>query len=223
MPHDDTIKNYLAKQGYNTVTKTQEDMGRQLTQLKNYLEAWIKENLDPVQGIINVESKTIEYPLKGVDDIKFPSIDFSSVWGKGIFLLLAGIVITSIPGFGFVIGAGSVFLDLIFGKEERHAKRVGKVIDKVDTVYSKAFADAEFQFKEIVAEQMKSLIEYVNRKLTLYFSDIDRQINSYDLSSNFDYIAFEKNAGQQIPEIQNRIDDIWKELQGHLAATKLLS
>jgi uncharacterized protein (UPF0297 family) len=116
-----------------------------------------------------------------------------------------------------------VFLDLIFGKEERHAKRVGKVIDKVDAVYSKAFADAEFQFREIVDEQIKALIEYVNRKLTLYFSDIDRQINSYDLSSNFDYIAFEKEAERQIPEIQKRIDDIWKELQGHLAATKLLS
>jgi hypothetical protein len=193
LPSDNSIKNYLAKNGYHAVNKTQEDMGLRLTRLKEHINNWVQDNLNPVQDIINIERKSIEDPRKTLMTLIFRPWTFPPC-GEGN--------IANISGYSDHLAAGCRVYNrrrqhvsrLHFRQRRQACERVKKTIDKIDELYSKAFADAEFQFKTNLDEQVVVLTEYANRKLKLYFSDIERQINSLNLASDFDYLSFEKTC-----------------------------
>lgn len=223
MPSDDSIKSFLVKRGYNAVSKTHEDLAMELGHLKEHIDKWIEDNLKQVRDIISLENKDVNYSLKDIEEIKLPAFDFSSTWGTGILGAIAGFFINPLVGtFAIGLGIGGAIIDLFIGKEGRKAKRIRKVIDKVRRAYSQSFSDVNFKYNTIVDEQMSVLIGYINRKLKLYFSDIESQVSSFNLHPTFDYITFEKNSENKIPEINEELGNVWEELQIYLSVIKPL-
>ncbi len=218
MPSDDAIKTFLIKKGHNAVIKTQDDLALELTSLQEYIDKWIEENLKQVREIINLDKKNLEYSNNEINDIVLPPFDFSSAWGKGIIAALAGFIWNPVvAAFGFGLGIGSAILDLLFGKEERKAKRIQKVLSKIDGPYSATFNNAKYKFDEALSEQINVLINYINRKLKLYFADIEGQIGELKLHPTFDYETFATKSKRDLPEVQKNFVVIWEELQLYMS------
>ncbi len=221
MPSDEKIKTFLIKRGHNAVIKTQDDLALELTSLQDYIDKWIEENLKQVRDIINLDKKEFKYSNEEIKEIALPPFDFSSAWGKGIIAAIAGFIWNPVvAAFGFGLGFGSALLDLILGKEERKAKRIHKLMNKIDAPYSNTFKNANEQFDKVLYEQINVLINYVNRKLKLYFSDIEAQIGDLDLHPTFDYADFEIKSKNELKEINDSFVVIWEELQLYMSVIK---
>jgi GTPase Era involved in 16S rRNA processing len=221
MPTDDAIKTFLIKKGHNAVIKTQDDLALELTSLQDYIDKWIEENLKQVRDIINLDKKKLDYSNNEIKDIVLPPFDFSSAWGKGIIAALAGFMWNPVvAAFGFGLGIGSAILDLILGKEERKAKRIHRLMGKIDAPYSITFNNAKLKFDEATSEQMNVLVNYINRKLKLYFSDIEGQIGELNLHPTFDYEAFEVRSKNDLKEVNGSFIGIWEELQLYMSVIK---
>ncbi len=221
MPTDEAITDFLVTNGHTAVGSTKADVENELSYMKDYIDNWIEDNLKQVREIIALDSQNVGYSLKEVEEIKLPAFDFSSAWGTGILAAIAGFIINPVIGsFGIGLGIGGALLDLIFGTERRKEKRIRKLTQRARTQYGKAFTDVELSFNAAVNEQISTMIQYVNRKLKLYFGDIDKQINSYKLDKNFDYLAFESNSKEKITEINKNLTQVWEELQMYLVVIR---
>ncbi|MCK6639654.1 MAG: dynamin family protein [Bacteroidia bacterium] len=220
LPSDDALKSFLIQRGYQIVSSTQEDLNVELNKLKEYIDEWIETNLKQVREIIDLGVNNPDYKAEEINQIQMPSIDFSSTWGRGILGAFVGTLLGPLGWLG--MGLGSIFLDLIFGQESRRTKRIRKTMEKINDAYEKSFADVKFNFNNLAQEQINVLIEYVNRKLKLYFDDIESQISKYVLHPSFDYVAFEKQTQSSIPEINAKIINVWEDVQSYVTAIKPL-
>lgn len=220
LPSDDALKSFLIQRGYQIVSSTQEDLNVELNKLKEYIDEWIEMNLKQVRDIIDLGINNQDYKTEEINQIELPAIDFSSTWGRGLLGAFVGTLLGPLGWLG--MGLGSIFLDLIFGQESRRAKRIHKTMEKINTAYDKSFTDVKFNFNNLAHEQINVLIEYVNRKLKLYFDDIENQISRYDLHPSFDYVDFEKQANSYIPEINSRIINVWEDVQSYVTVIKPL-
>lgn len=180
LPGKQAIKTYL----HNSVNSTLESANQLYAQsgmnLQKTVTAWIENNFQQIWDIIAAGQERRNLDLKEFEAIEVPDIDVSGSLGVGF---LTWLVTTALaPAYSLTIGLASFLSNLFLTMEERRTKRIKKLMaevrSKTDDIYNRmgnAYTEA---FSEL-ANQMRTNL---NKKLKLYFTDLNNQISKMDVA-----------------------------------------
>jgi len=216
LPSKKEMQSYLAKGGHRTLEETNKEYNHQVNLQKEMIDGWIEENLKQVREIIsgNPETKIVDF--SDVERFEPPAIDLSTSFGVGI---LAGFVAFIInPPAAIVAGLSAFFGSLWLSASERRAKRILKIMEAARRSYNEQFKKINAAYMTSIDENSKRIIDYANKKIKLFFNDLQNQTKKLSTPISETEERKYNNAFEVIRNLRSNINKLNEEINGWYAS-----
>ncbi|MBX2896826.1 MAG: dynamin family protein [Cyclobacteriaceae bacterium] len=179
LPKDNDIKKFLISEMEVIITRSNSVCMEQVNLYKNDVDIWIESNLRKIREIVSSNTQTRMPDLSPIETMNIPAIDLSPAFGMGILGGIIAFIINPYAAIGTILGSAAAgFLGLLFFTQEtRRARRVTKIVESSRAKCDSVITDLKTKFSLGVGEIFVSVHNYADQKLSLYFSDINNQIN----------------------------------------------
>lgn len=213
LPKNSDIRNYLIQNLYSTIEATNKEYVLQINRHKVFIEEWVEENLKQVREILNERGSSRYIEFKDLETFESPEIDLISAWGMGAIGAFVGLLIA--PGLALIGGVIGFFGNLFTSAESRRAKQISKIVDKAREQYDKEFEKLMYAYFELIDESSQKIKTFTNRKLQLFFEDIESQLKKLDKPISETEMDLYKAAYNDIENYQFELNDFDLELKSY--------
>ncbi|HEY4786030.1 MAG TPA: dynamin family protein [Bacteroidales bacterium] len=210
LPGKKEIQNYLSQGGHKTLQQTNIEYAHQVNMLKDMIDNWIEENLKQVREILtgNSEQKVVDF--SELEKFDLPTIDLSTSFGVGIFTSIVGLIVYA-PA-ALLVGLAGFFGSLLMSADERRAKRIDNIMNSARKCYQEQFKKINEAYMDLVKEHSKLIIDYANKKIKLFFSDLQNQMSHLGNKISEEELEQYKVSFGKITELRNSINKLDEEI-----------
>jgi len=210
LPDSKEIKKHLISNLNITIEQTNNEFLVQINQFKNQLDKWIEQNLRLIREILSHnETKPIDFT--DIETFESPQIDYSSAWGMGFIGMVAAYVFA--PTLIFGAGIIGFFANLFVSAESRRAKQIGRIMETSKDKYTPVFERIKTAYTELFLEHLEFFNQYVEQKLSHYFTDLERQLSGLESQPSQEETELYRKAFTKIEELQKRLTSFDAELR----------
>ncbi|MCX6318115.1 MAG: dynamin family protein [Bacteroidetes bacterium] len=216
LPNKKTLQNYLVHGAHKALQQTNIEYEHQVNLLKAMIDNWITDNLKQVREIIsgNSEQKIVDF--SAVEKFETPTVDLSTSFGVGLFTGIVGFLINP-PG-AILSGILGFFGNFVLSASERRAKNISKIMQSAKKCYNVQFKKINSAYLDLVKEHSKLIIDYANKKVNLFISDLQYQMKKLsETISNLEEVEY-REAFSKIELLKKSINNLENDINGWIAS-----
>lgn len=173
-PSKEMVKQFILIHLNKAMEAANLEYGQGMHQIKNYADNWIENNLRQIRQILSSGAANRVIEFSELEQFESPVVDVSSSIGVGVIGWILGYLV--VPEFAVLAGVIGFFANLVMSQEQKRVSRIFKTVKNCRQVCDQSYDRLSQQYKEIAYEQIEIISHYLDDKLTLYFSDLEVQI-----------------------------------------------